>query len=690
MIDAPDLLNYLQREEARATDTTLNEERKTALEFYRGDLFGDEVDGRSKLRTRDVAEVVDYMLASILRTLVSSDKVVEFEPSTPGQDDLAQQITDRVHWNFLREQDGFSILRDGIKAGLLEKSGVWKSWVEPSRKTQPAQLNASQMEQMEAAYQQDKTQPRVVRWEPIDDQYDVEPTMDETGSPVLDEYGQHVTEAVQVYDCVVSVPGKKLFRDAALPNEQFFYSPDTRTLAKTAYCGDWCYKSLNDLMEMGYTEDEVRDLWGDTGTGQQLADARDEGRSNKDSDNARPDYGRVVVFREEYVCWDWQGYYQEVRVHRVHTAILSVEPTSGNPYTLWCPFPMQHRLIGQSLADKTMDIQVVRSHMLRQAMDNLYLSNAPQKYVDMSMCDETTLDDVLDVGPGGIVRGRGANGVQNMVTPFVAGPAFEAMQIMAGEKESRTGITRLNQGIDADALNKTATGTALMQASGQQMEELVAREVANAVGEMFEKKLQLMIAQMEPHQFSTDGKVVDMDPSNWPQDLRLAVRVGLGSGNKDKKLQGIAILKQTQAEARAVDPRLVPADKAMETAKLVCSTLGLGPSTQYFAELPRDPQGNVIPAPPQPNPDIVKAQMSAQQSQMELQQKAQSDASDLQLRQQESAARIELDRQKAEAEMQLARERMAAEFQLKREQMLYQASANTNLPSDRPGGSLAS
>src|SRR5687767_1588700 len=122
-IDAPELLQFLQQEEARAVDTEVNAERKTALEFYRGDRFGDEIDGRSKLVTRDVAEVVDYMTVSVMRTLVSNDRVAEFEPADPvmvqqeGPPDpetgeptitekdaaaeLAQEASDRIHWNFL-------------------------------------------------------------------------------------------------------------------------------------------------------------------------------------------------------------------------------------------------------------------------------------------------------------------------------------------------------------------------------------------------------------------------------------------------------------------------------------------------------------------------------------------------------------------------------------------------------------
>lgn len=675
MIDDPQLLQFLQREEARATDTTLNEERKTALEFYRGDLFGDEVDGRSKLRTRDVAEVVDYMLASILRTLVSGDKVVEFEPSTPGQDDIAQQITDRIHWNFLREQDGYAILRDGVKAGLLEKSGVWKSWVERPKVPQPVRLNARDLE---------AAGPDITQAVPASELYDVLPMVDEAGQPVLNAFGEPEVEPVQVYDAIQMVPGQARFRDAAIPNEEFFVAPDARTLDSAIYIGNISRVALSDLIAMGYAEADVANLWGDDGSAQSLRDARDDGRANSESDTVRLDLARQVTLREEYVRYAWNGSYQLLRVHRVHNSILSVEPVAMQPYTLWCPFPMPHRLIGQSLADKTMDIQVSRSHMLRQAMDALYIANAPRLYVDMSQCDETTLDDVLDVAPGGIVRGNGPNAVQPLTQPFAANYAFEAMQIMAGEKESRTGITRLNQGVDADALNKTATGTALMQASGQQMEEMVAREVANAIGEMFEKKFQLMTSEMEPHRWQFDGKVVEIDPSQWPTDLRMAVRVGLGSGNKDKKLQAIALLKQTQGEAFELDPRMVTPEQAFETAKLVTSVLGLGPATQFFA----DP-GDFQQQPEQPDPAVLEAQAKIAQQQAEFQARQQNEATKIEMQRQEMAARMDLDRQKAEAEMQLARERMAAEFQLKRDEMMFSGAMNANMAADRPGGSLA-
>jgi len=678
MIDAPELLTFLQQEESRATDTELNDERKTALEFYRGDQFGDEVDGRSKLVTRDVAEVVDYMTVSVMRTLVSGDRLVEFEPRRPvmvqamastamqpveGQqqpqqqmkdisDELAQEAGDRVHWNFLREQDGYSILHDGIKAGLLEKIGVWKSWVERKTRTEQAQLNADELSGLD-----------VVSATPVPEAYD------EMGAALhyeIDDLGQ----PVQIYDAVITVPDEPEFRDAAIPNEQFFYSPDTRTLDKSPYCGDWSRQSIYDLYLMGYPAEELETLYGDEpGEARALKDARDSDRSWTEEDAQRVDWNRVVTLREEYCRWFWEGSVQLVRVHRVGNTILGVIPVKMQPYTLWCPFPMQHRLVGHSLADKVLDIQVVRSHMLRQAMDNLYLSNAPRVWIDEGQIGPTTIDDLLDVAPGAIIRGKsGSTPPKPWDIPFVAGNAFTAMEIMAGEKESRTGITRLNQGLDADTLNKTATGTALMQASGQQIEEYVARNAANGIAELFEKKLALMIAEMPAHEFKIDGEFRNIDPSTWPEDMKLGVRVGLGTGSRDKRLQSVMVLRDAMGSLREMDPRMVTNDNAFNVFKQLVSTLQMGNATQYCV----DPS-QLGPMPEQPDPNAAAEQAKAQQVQ-----------ADMMLKREKNTLDAETKREKNIADERLAWEKMDRETQLALLKVMNQRDDTFS-----PGGSLA-
>lgn len=679
MIEAPELLQFLEQEETRAVDIELNDERATALSFYRGEPFGDEIDGRSKLRTRDVAEVIDYMAVSVARTMLSSDRIVEFEPMRPqmvqipgedgqpaGQKDIAsekaQEATDRVHWNFMREQDGYTILMDGIKAGLLEKSGIWKTWCEHPLVPQPVRLNALEIDASD----------NIVEAVELEGVYDLDEL---TGEPI------------QVYDAVAMVPGEPVFKDAAIPNEEFFVSPDARTLDSAAYVGNTSRQSLFDLEAMGYDAELLVTLWQGESTGtQQLRDARDADRSEKEADVDRREFGRVVTLREEYCRWFWQGRYQLVRIHRVGSKILSVEPAAMQPYVLWCPFPMQHRLIGHSLADKVLDIQVVRSHMLRQAMDNLYLSNAPRVFLPEEGIGTNTIDDLLDVAPGGIVRGKAGAAPQPWEVPFVADNAFSAMEIMAGEKESRTGITRLNQGLEADAMNKTATGTALMQASGQQIEESVARQVANAVGELFEKKLRLMMEYMGPHPFKIDGEVREITPQDWPQDMRLAVRVGLGTGNKDKRLQAFGMLKEAMAEAASVG--LVGKEQVFNAAKLLVGNLGVGAVTQFFKDpsvMGEESEG----PPPEVQAKMMELQAKQQMHEAELESRFAIKQAEIQLKMLEKQLDIELAAAKTEQEAQIAYDRIAAQMQLAREKIAVSAMSNVTVGSFRDGGSLA-
>ncbi len=615
MIENPDLLNFLQQEETNSHDTKLEEQCAQALDFYNGEPFDTDAFldvGRSRLITKDVALAVDYMTVSVMRTLASGDRIVEFEASQPGQEELAQEATERVHWNFLREQDGFRVLHDGIKAGMLEKIGVWKSWVERPKIEQRVRLNATELDAMD----------NVLDAQPLPELYD------------LDELGQ----PVQVYDAVLAVPGPPKFRDEAIAREEFFVSPDARTTDTAPYIGNTTRLAIGQLVEMGYSPEEVEELWvNDSNT--PLSDARDGNRTQNESDVSRQDWNRLVTLREEYCRWYWNGHYQLLKIHRVGSTLLSVERVQFQPYTVWCPFPMQHRLIGQSLADKVMDIQVVRSNLLRGGMDGMYLTNMPRWTIEMgSIIDGVTIPAMLDAAPGAIIPHSG-NAPEPLKQSFSPNNAFTAMEIMAGEAESRTGITRLNQGLDADALNKTATGTALMQASGQQIEEYIARNAANAIGEMFEKKLRLMIAEMQPHDFKIDGEQRVIDPTQWPEDMRMAIRVGLGSGNRDKRIQAHLMLFDAMDRMTELNRKLVTPDNAFNAFKSFVGNLQIGNATQFAT----DP-ATIDPA--QQQPEIDPAAQAAMQN---------------------AQAKIQLEGAKAQANTELQRSKMMMDAQLKQE-----------------------
>lgn len=684
--DLDALVAFLREEERKAEDGVLEQERANAIEFYNGEPFGDEEDGRSQVVTRDVAEVVDHMVVNLLRTMVSGDKVVEFEHADKA---AAEQATAAVMQEFYQGQDGYRFLHDWIKAGLLEKTSVAKCCVEE----QPPKR--------------------------IEEQLPAE------GLVLLQQGGIEIVAAEEQPDGSFRVayhqPQPARFRDYVSPNEETLIAADARDLDEDcAYLGFAKEVSLSYLAKRGF---ETDDLGADHGLNNDvLSQARNPNR-NLITNGTRSGANRTVWYCEEYSQFDFDGdgIAERVLSHRVGNTILirqdtdapAVEVIEEQPGVVWCPFPMQHRIVGQSLADKVMDIQRTRSVLARQALDNLYQSNAPRVSLNEDAIGDSTIDDLLTIRPGGVVRWKGGIKPEPIAVPFVAGEAFTAMEILAGEKESRTGITRMNQGLDADALNKTATGTALMQAAGQQIEEYLARNFAEAFARLMLKKYRLMKRYGSPMKVMVDGQMADVNPRQWPDDMNVQVRVGLGSGRKDQRLQYRLTVLELMSAAKEQGMRFVNEEGAYNMMKGVIADANLGSVRDYLV----DP-ATLPPTEPAPDPKMAEAQanaMIAAEKQKADAQKAQNEHEakmaqmqvDAQLAQQKldgeqaiaaqkAQFEAQLARDKADFEARLAQEQADREWQLAQQQAARDAEiarqkqdAENSLPKNRPGGDLA-
>ena len=84
----------------------------------------------------------------------------------------------------------------------------------------------------------------------------------------------------------------------------------------------------------------------------------------------------------------------------------------------------------------------------------------------------------------------------------------------------RTGISRHNQGLNPDDLNKTATGVALIQEAASQRCELLGRIFARAVQELVRGILQIVRRhQQQARIIMATGKPLTMDPRLWKSEL---------------------------------------------------------------------------------------------------------------------------------------------------------------------------
>lgn len=686
-----ELAAILKREFDAADDyhDQIQDLQEAAFRYYEAQPFGNEVDGRSQIVLPDVQETCDYMGQSVLRTFVSGDRTIEFEATSEEDENAADDATAAIDYRFMREQDGYRVLNDVVQDGNLKMLGVFKALNETEEKV------SRKWEELPAEALGMLTE---------GDGFEIEDVREFEG---VDEMGQPAPMARVLIKRQESYECHKI---VAVPTGEFRFSPTAKHEDSAPYVAHVRKITRSDLVAMGFDAEQVYELpthseWEDT-------ESADRDYTTGETSSAALE---EVLLCEEYarIDVDGDGIAERVKCFRVENDILkwadgelAVETVDEQPFAVFCPFPRPHRLVGYSLAQKVMDVQLARSEIARQLFDGMAFANMPRPIVSESGSSDETLDDLLNPIPGSPIRVRDLNAVVMATNSFDVGKSLNVMEWITGERESRTGITRMNQGLDADAMNKTATGTALMSAQGQQFEEYVARNLAEAFARACGKLYRQMRVEAEPFTIRVDGKYREVDPATWPENVNIRIRVGLGSGSKDKRIQARMMLLEPLMAA--IDQGMSAHEHAFEWFDGIARDTGIGQGDDFIYN-PADPevQEKLAAKGEQPDPAMVEAEAKAAEMRAKLELDRERAGASAQLDREKAQASIETEREKhamqmqaarekaaldnqlardrAAAEIELARERTAAEIALQRDKNAREADLRDN----RPGGSLA-
>ena len=99
-MDDSEILAAVEREEANCIvhyTSLLSEQRRKAMQYYYGQPYGNEVEGRSQVVTTEVKDAVEGILPSLMAIFTTSDEIVRFEAQNPDDEEAAQQATDYVN-----------------------------------------------------------------------------------------------------------------------------------------------------------------------------------------------------------------------------------------------------------------------------------------------------------------------------------------------------------------------------------------------------------------------------------------------------------------------------------------------------------------------------------------------------------------------------------------------------------------
>lgn len=611
-------------------------ERTRAMQYYLRYPYGNEVDGRSKIVTGEVAEAIDGALPQLMRVFTSTDDIVVFEPVNPEDVDAAKQATEYCNYVFYKDNPGLIILHNWMKDALLQKVGVVKVYWESEEeveKNRYVDLTDEELTlllqdgELEVIAHSSRPDPNVQLPEGVN--AEMLPNV-----PLL--------HTVKVKKTKKS--GKVCIEN--VPPEEFLISKGAKSICDETFKAHRRLFTRSELIEMGYDRDIVDTLpaYDDLTFNQERVARYPQGE--QPSMQPQLDFSQQLI--ELYECYihideNEDGEAELRRIVKAANEILEDEEVDYIPFHSLCPIPVPHKFFGQSLADRVMDVQLVKSTITRQMLDNLYLTNNARVG---AVEGQVNFDDLLNAAPGGVVRMKNPSAVVPLNVQSVTQQAFPMLEYFDSVQAKRTGVSDAQQGLNPDILsNVTAAAVAAMTQASTGKLELIARIFAETgIKSLFKAVLALLIKyQDQPRMVRMGGKFVTFDPREWKADYDVSIHVGLGTGNHEQQLAMLQMIlaKQEQilTQFGAANP-LVSVGQYRETLAKFIEAAGFKTADEFFKPItPEVEQMLAQPQPKQEDPNLQATKMLMEVEMQKTQAKSQIDA-----------AKLDLERQQLEAE----------------------------------------
>jgi hypothetical protein len=607
------IYSIVEQEEADALDYhgEITRKRAKALDYYNCRPFGDEQEGQSQVVTSDVSDVIEGMLPTLLRIFTQGKNIAMFDADQADKDDEAEQKTQLANWVFLRQNNGVLILHNMFKDALLQYTGAVKVYWDEYDEVKTTRFQGLSDDELLKL----SLNPEIE----IEEQEDYAVQVQGPSGPV----------AVAAHDVRVRTTSRKgkVCIDN-IPPEEFVIARRSRGFDSAPFIGHRSPKTRSQLIEMGFKKDIVEELPAETPWQQSsVKDARLWDLQQSTSNVTTHSPNDEIYLGEYYLHLDvdGDGVAELWQVFVAGNQLLSKEQVDDHPFAVCVPIPIPHRAIGSCPAEQAMDIQFRKSTLVRQLLNNVYLTNYSRTIAN----NRVDWDDLLTPRAGGLIRIDDPAPVSDSVMPLIVQPmAADLLQVIEytnTEREVRTGVTRYNQGLDTDSLNKTATGFKGIQDMSQQRIDLIARIFAETgVKEIFKKIVSLCGKyQSEPMQIKATGKVLEIDPSAWAESMDCRIDVGIGSGDRNEKIINLNNILQTQIGMMQSGLVLSDQVKLYNTLDKLVTETGLKDVSRYFNN-PEIPEETLFAQNQQltmenmqlkasiQNPDIEKARIQAQ------------------------------------------------------------------------------
>lgn len=603
------LIALIEERESRARYANTFEDHAKSLSYYLGQPFGNEVDGQSKVVMREVYSTIEWIKPALLRMFFGGDQVVKFAPTGPEDVKQAEQETDVVEHTVVNRNDGFAVFYQWFTEALLARNAYVVAYWEDKTDVTESHYEGLTEDEMIMLVQSGEVEILEAN-ENIDEM---------TGELTFDVKLRQAENNGKV--CIETIPAERVLVEDAYKHV---------SLERARFVEYVEEKTISELRESGFeVEDAIAD---ENNEPERYSDAVESVRYRHNTmarSDDRHEYkgdpaSRVVRVRTIYmrVDYDGDGLSELRRLVVVGRTVLDNQPYDRICIAALTPTIMPHRHEGLSISDAVMDLQEIKSTLMRGMLDNMYLTNNGRHVVDE---DRVNLDDLLTVRPGGIVRATGDphSAVAPLIVPTMGPQIIQTIEYMDNVLENRTGASpRVLQGqsFDGNAINKTATGINTIMSAAMSRIELIARVFAETgVKELFQIVHTLLQKYGKKKEvLRLRNEWVPVDPREWQKRTNMTVEVGFGSGDKQARIGLLQMIISAQQGAMAMG-LATPETVFNSLSKLTTEAGYKNPEEFWVNPTKPGPDGQPFqpPEPPQDPRIEVEAQKAAMQAQIE-------------------------------------------------------------------------
>jgi hypothetical protein len=622
-------------------DSEISRERRKVVDHYNAALPKPAHDGNSKYVSMDVYDAVESMKAALLETFSTGYKTVRFSPQNSDDVPMAAVATSYVDYVANRQNNLFEVMQTVIHDGLIARAGLAKVFYEESSDSYLQTIEDVLPDDFDMMLAEDNVE------------------IEEVEEDALGNY----SGTLRIYRDT-----SKVCVDAVAP-EEFLIEPQAKDLDSITFCAQRYKKTLSELREMGYDEKLLDDIGEhddvDLETDPEVI-SRHENIGSDRGFNVKgyQDQVRQVTVYEAYIMLDkmGSGVAELYKVIKAGNSLLECERCMRRPFVAFVPLPIAHAFYGSNFGAKVIPIQNARTVLTRSILDHAMITNNPRYVVTKGGLSNPR--ELIDNRVGGIVNVTRPDAISPMpqaaLNPFI----FQTIQMLDEDKEDTTGVSRLSQGLNKDAISKQNSAAMVEQLAtmSQQRQKIIARNFANNFLKPLYQMIYQLVVENEDEQKIVElaGNFVPVNPGAWADKRDVQVDLHLGYGEQEQEAQKYLAIHGLMSQDPVLSQMYTP-ENAFNLMSTVLENNGIKNVSDFLSP----------PQQPQPDP-TQEMQMQAAQKQLEIQErqtavaemKAQADAQIAQLK-------LQLEQLKAQQSFAIQSDSMdLKEAQLEHKQMV--------------------